>query len=121
MYKADLQTESSVVQYVNNEGQTHYAKIQCFIKTVHQNCNEQLCQCEHRERHYAIVQKIVIDDAFFVYGDYNIADTNFFLQKCHKTDNFTAIPIETLKCVCIYIKIDDQMYIGVPINQKELE
>nr|XP_012234439.1 PREDICTED: uncharacterized protein LOC105679152 [Linepithema humile] len=121
MYKTDLQTESSIIQYVNNEDQTHHAEIQCFIKTIHQNCNEQFCQCEHRERHYAIAQQISTDDAFLVRGDYNVADTNFFLHKCHKTDNFTAIPIEKLKCVCVYMKIDNQMYIGIPINQKELE
>lgn len=121
MYKADLQTESSVVQYVNNEGQTHHAKVQCFIKTIHQNCNEQLCQCEHREKHYAIIQKIATDNAFVIRGDNNTADTNFFLQKCHETDNFIAIQVETLKCVCVYMKIDNQMYIGMPINQKELE
>jgi len=39
----------------------------------------------------------------------------------HTIDNCLAIPIENLKYVCVYIKIDDQMYIGIPINQTELE
>lgn len=55
-------------------------------------------------------------------GDHRIiADINFFLQNCHTIDNCLAIPIENLKYVCVYIKIDDQMYIGIPINQTELE
>jgi len=50
------------------------------------------------------------DCVFVVRDDYNTIDINYFLQKYHKTDNFIAIPIETLKYVCVYMKIDNQMY-----------
>jgi len=64
MYKIDLQTESSVTLYVNND-LIQVAKIQYFIKSIHQkNCNKQFCQCEQRKRHYAIVQQIITDVTF---------------------------------------------------------
>lgn len=121
MYKADLQTKSSIVLYVNNESQNYLAEIQCFIKTMHQNCNEQICQCEQSEKHYAIAKKIAIDNVFIVRSNSNVADTSSFLQKCHKTNNFIAIPIESLICVCIYIQIDNNIYISIPINKQEVE
>lgn len=95
----------------------HYAAIHCFIKTIHQNCNENSVNL-HRKRYYAIVQKIAIVYLLFVMV---IIQPNSFLQTCHKIDNFIAIFIETLKCVCVYMKISIIKCTGMPINQKELE
>lgn len=121
MYKTDLQTKSSVVLYIHNNNQTYFAEIQCFIKTMHRCCNEQICQCQQREKHYAIIQKIATDDVFIVRSNNNVADTSSFLQKCHKINNFIAIPIVSLICVCIYIEIDNNTYVSMPINEKEVE
>lgn len=37
-----------------------------------------------RERHYAIIQKIIIDDVFVTQSDNIIADTNFFYKNITK-------------------------------------
>ena len=36
-------------------------------------------------------------------------------------DHFKAVPIEALTITCIYMKFNNQAYIAVPINNKELE
>ncbi|KYN27887.1 hypothetical protein ALC57_02710 [Trachymyrmex cornetzi] len=123
MGTADLPAKSDFFSFVQFNGD--YGCPSCYCKgeniPIIPNCNEQFCQCEHREKHYAIVQQIITDVAFVARGDNFIADTNFFLRKCYKTENCIAIPIETLKYICIFMKIDEQMYVGIPVNQKELE
>ena len=44
-----------------------------------------------------------------------------FLQKRHLVDNVTIIPVASLITVCIYNNIDNELYIALPVNDKEIE
>lgn len=44
-----------------------------------------------------------------------------FLLKYFITDNYIAVPITSLQTVCIYMNINNEVYIGLPINNKERE
>ena len=73
-------------------------------------------------RHYPIVRQVSSRSFFNARGDNNVAyDSRAFLHKCDIVKNLIAIPVEALTAVCIYINIDDQIYIGLPVKQKKRE
>lgn len=43
------------------------------------------------------------------------------MYKCHEINEHEAITLDTISCPCIYMHIDTQLYLAVPINKKELE
>lgn len=118
LYRQDLQTQYFVVQFSENQN-CNLGKVHCFVKISTCNCNAE-CNCV--VLHYAIIERIVGDSVFLATGDHNFSHSSVqFLQKCHDTNHFVAIPIQNLLKVCILIKLEDQMYVAMPINDKELE
>lgn len=118
-YEQNLQTFSSAVQYLHNL-QPKLGILQTFIKL--KNCNCVLRECQCAVSNYAIAQEITSQSFFNVRGDYNVAnDSPAFLHKCNLINNIIAISVEALTAVCIYININEQIYIALPINQKERE
>lgn len=77
MYNRSLQTESSIVQYFQNN-EERLGIIHCFIKLS--NCKKSICNC--CRQHYAIICEIIKYDVFIATGyqfDYSTAQ---FLYKC---------------------------------------
>ncbi|XP_011859941.1 PREDICTED: uncharacterized protein LOC105557338 [Vollenhovia emeryi] len=118
MYKEDLQTQSSVVQYLEND-QVKFGVIYCFIKLSRCNCMQAICDCARQ--HYAIIYGIVSNELFAAQGNQFMYTSELFLHKCHETNIERAILVETLITTCIYVKLQEQSYVAVPINNKELE
>ena len=72
--------------------------------------------------HYAIIREINSQSFFNAQGNNNVAyDSRTFLHKCNLVNNVIAISVEALTAVCIYMNIADQIYVGLPVNQKERE
>ena len=119
MYPKNLQTKSDVAVYISN-GTMQLGLIHCFMKIVQRcECIQQECECVCT--HYAVVEEIVSDKVFDAIGNNYVQNTHNFLRQCHLTGNMSVIPIENLKSVCFHMLIDGVMYVGIPINNKELE
>ncbi|XP_067203636.1 uncharacterized protein [Linepithema humile] len=118
MYKDNLQTHSSVAQYLDNN-QIKFASIYCFIKLLNCNCMRAVCECD--SQHYVIIREFVSDEVFVAQGDHFIYTSESFLHKCHATNIVKAISVEALITTCIYVKLKEQAFVALPINKKELE
>ncbi|KAK0160280.1 hypothetical protein PV328_007708 [Microctonus aethiopoides] len=117
-YTRELQSKFSVVKY-SNLNRKHFGIIDCFVKL---SCNCFSRECQYKTSHIAIVKEIISDGVFIARGNPGITySTSEFLHKCHTTNNITAVPIEDLITVCVFMKIDDEEYIAIPVNDKELE
>ncbi|CAG5075370.1 Protein of unknown function [Cotesia congregata] len=100
MYKDNMQTQSSVVQYLKN-GQLRFGLIYCFIQWSRCICLQNICNC-NINHHFA-----------------NERQTTSFLCKCDEI--IEAVAVDSLVTPCFYIKIQAQIYVAVPINNKERE
>lgn len=118
MYKDNLQTHSSVAQYLDNN-QIKIASIYCFIKLLNCNCMRAVYECD--SQHYVIIREFVSDEVFVAQGDHFIYTSESFLHKCHATNIVKAISVEALITTCIYVKLKEQVFVALPINKKELE
>ena len=87
-----------------------------------ENCNCEIRECECENVYFGIIgRQFVCRDVFRVQGDNFRYDSQKFLQKCDIVNNTIALPIASLFSICIYINIENQVYIVLPVNQKELE
>ncbi|XP_026830127.1 uncharacterized protein LOC113563129 [Ooceraea biroi] len=118
MYKENLQTQSSVIQYLDNS-QVKFGLMYCFIKVSHCNCMQAICDCDRQ--HYAIIHEIVSDEVFVAQENQCMYTSKLFLHKCYETNIAKAILVEKLITTYIYIKVKEKSYIAVPINKEELE
>ena len=118
MYGREKKTSSSTVLFFD-EGFKQFGFIYTFVKLSRCNCLVQPCHCE--SEHYAIIKKIECNSVFIGVGNETVYSSADFLYKCHELDNFKAAPIQTLSTTCIYMKFNNQAYVAVPINNKELE
>lgn len=116
MYNRILQSESSIVQYYQNN-EEKLGSIYCFVKLS--NCNQLTCNCCHQ--HYVIINEIKKHDVFNTAGDRFDYSTTQFLYKCYVTNNLYAVKVNTLITTCIYMNFDNQTYAAFPINKKEFE
>jgi len=118
-YPRTLQTESYLTKYCEADGNWSLGAIDSFIKFIPQ-CN---CQgnCRCIATHSAIIYKIVTENIFIVRGDKYMNNTSSFLHKCRLTDEVKAIQIESLDSVCVNINIENRMYVGIPVNEQDLE
>ena len=118
-YKDNLQTCSSVAEYVHNH-EFKLGAIHCFVKVHNCDCEIQNCECE--KLYFAILQnEMICRNVFETQGNFFYHNSLSFLQQCEIVENVIAIPITTLISVCIYMNVDNSVYIGLPINRKELE
>lgn len=115
-YTRVLQTHSFCVQYSHNN-QCRLGSVVCFVKVC--TCIQATCNCV--SQHYAIIRQITSDAVFIIKGDQFTYNSSEFLNKCRYSENTVAIPIENLISTCIYICINNQSYIALPINKRELE
>lgn len=119
-YKNNLQTCSSTVQYIINNNEYKLGIIHCFVKIHNCNCEIQNCQCENL--YLAILQsELICRNVFQAQGDYFEHNSLPFLQQCEVVESAIAVPIQNLTSLCIYMNVDNSVYIGLPINEKELE
>ena len=94
--------------------------IHCFVKVHNCDCEIQNCECEHL--YFAILEnESIYRNVFQTDGNYFQHNSSSFLQQCEIVENVIAIPIATLITVCLYMNVDNSVYVGLPINQKELE
>lgn len=118
-YSRALATQSFVVEYIENDV-IKLASIHSFIKiSVNCDCQPQVCQCE--DRHFAIIREIENGEGFEAQGDEYLVNTTNFLRKTRLTDVFSVVNISNLRSVCFLINIDEQQYVAIPVNSKELE
>lgn len=118
-YPRTLQTSSYIVKYTELDGNSSFGAVSTFVKLTPQcHCGGD-CRC--RDTHAAIINKIHTDDVFLVRGEEHTYSTNTLLRKCHVTDEVKAIDIGSLDSVCIHMDIEDQLYVGIPVNKKDLE
>ena len=125
-YQQNLTTYSSAVQYVHNL-EPKLGILYTFIRLKNCDCALRGCQCA--ANHYAILGEINNQIFFNEQGNNDVAyDSRTFLHKCNLVNNFKvtclirciiAISVGTLTAVCIYINIADQIYVRLPVNQKE--
>lgn len=92
--------------------------IHCFVKMSMCDCDDH-CICEGE--HFAIITEMVKDGIFYVRGDAELRVRLSHLHKCHRGNEIAAIPVASLKSVCVYINVDNQSVIGQVINSVELE
>ncbi|CAL1685139.1 unnamed protein product [Lasius platythorax] len=118
MYKHNLQTQSSLVQYRDN-GEVGFGIIDYFIKLFHCNCVQDICNCV--SQHYAIIREIVNWEMFVAQGNQFTYTSESFLHKCSETNRIKVIPVESFINLCIFIKLRNQAYFAIPINKEELE
>lgn len=120
MYDRAKSTLSSRIVYEKNR-EEKLGVIHCFVKISECVCGDH-CICEGE--HFAIITDIVKDGSkvFHVRGDAELRVTLSHLHKCHRGSLIAAIPVTSLKSVCVYINVDDnQSIIGQVINSIELE
>lgn len=118
MYQRDLKSHSYIVQYVN-DNQLQLGSISYFIKITNCNCIRKPCKCNGN--HYVVMEKIVTDNILIIQGDNFMYDSNTFLHKCHVTNNIVLIPVNNITTIFVLMNINNQMYVGIPVNQQELE
>lgn len=119
-YPRNLATKSDVVKY-NDNNTVKLGLIHCFVKIIAINCECMQPECKCIGLHYAIVKEISTDRVFHAIGQNYRQSTHNFLRQCHLTNNVAAVAVENLAGVCVHINIDNVMYIGLPVNTKELE
>ena len=118
-YPRVLQTKSDIVQY-HDGNQSLLGSVAYFIKIVPRcDCMRTVCEC--MGTHYSIVGKIVTDGFFTAIGRNCTQNTSSFLRRCHVTNNTFAIAVENLDTVCVHVDIDNEMFVGIKVNTKELE
>ncbi|XP_066584839.1 uncharacterized protein [Prorops nasuta] len=119
MYPRHLKTTSYAIQIKAN-GELQLGLILYFIKISNCNCAQQSCKCIGD--HYALIQKVSTVDVFAVSGyRFNYNSINF-LHECHaEINNYTLIPVQNIFKLCILLNIEDKMYIGITMNEYELE
>jgi len=118
MYERDLKSHSYIVQY-KNDNELQLGSISYFIKITSCICVRKSCRCNGN--HYVVIQKIVTDNILFIQGNNFIYDSNTFLHKCHTTNNIVLLPVNNITTICVLININNQMYVGIPVNQQEFE
>lgn len=120
MYKSDnLQTQSSVVQYTQR-GQDKFGRIYYFMKVLDCACGQAACNCARR--HYAVIREIISDSVFVARGNRFTQNSRSFLHKCHETNIVNVVSVNDLVTPCFYMKFtNDQAYVSLPVNKKELE
>lgn len=118
MYQRNLKNHSYIVQYVK-DNRKQLGSISYFIKITNCNCVRKPCRCN--ENHYVVMEKIVTDDILMIQGNNFMYDSNTFLHKCHVTNNIVLIPVNNITTICVLMNINNQMYMGIPVNQQELE
>lgn len=116
-YQRNLETQSYIIQYIDND-QFQLGSIIYFIKISNCNCRR-LCRCNGD--HYAIIKKIVTDNLLSIQGDNFIYDSDTFLHKCRIQVNIELLPIGSIVTPCVHMIINNEMYVGIPVNQQELE
>lgn len=121
-YNKNMKTLSSYIHFKHNNedciGCANY-----FIKTFNDCMCMDECQCDPPV-HYAIIRKFRSEIAFNV--DINNRSVAIpYLFRCYSTDEILAVSIEQLISVCVYITVKKEngidIYIGLPVNSKELE
>lgn len=117
MYDKAKSTFSSCVVYEKNR-EEKLGVIHCFVKISDCVCGDH-CLCEGE--HFAIITEMVKDGMFHVRGDAELRVKLSHLHKCHRGNVIAAIPLASLKSVCVHIKVDNQSVIGQVINSVELE
>ena len=118
LYVRQLQTNSSVVTFYDNN-QKSIGLIHCFVKITGCHCNQEICACF--PQHFAIVQKFQPRSMFVAESDNLNCNTSKFLFKCNTTNNFQTVNVQNIINVCVFMNINIQIYIGLPINDAELE
>ena len=118
-YKDNLQTYSAAAQYIDNNNQLHLGILHCSVKVKNYNCEIQNSDFENM--YFAIIGQLFCNEVFRMQGDNFRYDSRNFLQKCVTVNNLITILIASLCSTCIYINIENQVFIGLPVNQKELE
>lgn len=118
-YLRESSTRSCYVKYLDNDD-IKFGVIHSFIKMdIHCRCRHDPCDCERN--HLAIVKEIATEGEFMAEGDIYRQGTMKFLRKCYVSDVVCAINVSNLVSVCVGMNIRNQLYIGIPVNSKELE
>ncbi|XP_015124327.1 uncharacterized protein LOC107046259 isoform X1 [Diachasma alloeum] len=119
LYPKDLQTESYIIEYLDN-GKRELGSVHCFLKIVIRcECRQIVCQCQGH--HVAVIKQLEAYDSFVAEGNQYTRPTGHFLNKCRITDNLLAINITQIENVCVRMVIDGELYIAIPVNNKERE
>lgn len=120
MYRRALQTQSSVVLFHDEHNVNKFGLIHSFLKILNCNCG-QVRNCNCAVNHFAIVSEFQTRSTFVAEGDGVRYSSAKFMYKCDPRNILTAVPVQNIVQLCVYMNIDDQMYVAVPINDKELE
>lgn len=121
LYTRHLQTSSSSIKYYDNtDNLMKYGIVRRYLRLLSNQCrHNNNCNCEYS--HVAIIREIRCEDEFQVEGNQYMYSTAGFIYKCRDANIVKIIPINSIITPCFYTRINQQSYILVPINQKELE
>lgn len=107
--------DSSCVQYVSESGHMKYGSVKVFVKVSNCSC---VNHCEHNPKYYALVQNFQCTLPFHTTGP-NATISSIF--SCAPNDDLDCVPISSLVAVCFKMKVDENLFLSVPLNPYELE
>lgn len=117
-YRRNMKTSSSYANFKVREEEA-IGSIHCFIKAWNDcECIDD-CNCEP-EKHYAIIELFRREKAFFMNIDHNAVAIPHLYQ-CTSTKNLIAIDVNNLISVCVVMIMGERIFVGLPVNLKEIE
>ncbi|XP_057321287.1 uncharacterized protein LOC130665052 [Microplitis mediator] len=120
-YTRAIQTTSSYILYRDHTGY-HLGSILCFIKFNYCQCRNRHNCLNHRVSvHQAVIQSLSSKRVFKTEDDHNVQYEISYLYKCLRMNNFVSISIDQLISVCFEIKIENDLYIAIPVNSNNNE
>lgn len=120
-YTRATQMSSLYTLYRDQTGY-HLGLIICFVKIHYYQCllpDNFLNHCA--PVHRAIIQTLFSEKVFNVIGDNDVRYGISYIYKCTRMENFISVSIDQLITVCFEIKINDQLYIAMPVNSNNTE
>lgn len=116
-YVRSKQKKSCFVE-IYNDGILYICKVISFIRwsACGNNCNVPCVQCEKK---YFCLVAVYDKDIWELHNIPNMIPTH--LSKVHDTGEKKMFPIQAIRTMCIFMPVDNKEYIGVPINNLEVE
>lgn len=114
-YSRSSQKISQYVSYIQ-DNVAHICMINHFIRWSDCNCNRQ-CRC--LPARFICIGISYEREMWYVHEIPGIRLS--YLSQVHSTDNWVAIDVQSLDCLCFYMLVDGKEYIAEPINSLEKE
>ncbi|CAG5102758.1 Protein of unknown function, partial [Cotesia congregata] len=107
LYPKELQTRSDGIKYsINNRS---------YLGLI----ERQICGCPGA--HFAVTQQVITEELFTVSSDNFTFNTLEYLHKYFAGGRYLLVPIVNIDTVCIIMNVEEEMYLGLPLNSHELE